>query len=190
MAVSQGFNPEGGTQNFNFSIRESHSSLHQYLRITKSIKRPKTGYFLRAESFYNVATEIERLDNEPAPGPRVIDSYGGVSLHEQSHGESFFALMQNRFGSNGLYILDEPEAALSPNRQMAMITLLHQLANKGCQFIIATHSPILLSYPNAVIYEIRDNGLVEVEYEDTDTFAVTRHFLNKYQTMLEILLEE
>ena len=190
LAVSQGFNPEGGTKNFNFSTRSSHSNLSHYLRIAKAIKRPKTGYFLRAESFYNVATEIERLDDEPSFGPPLIDSYGGVSLHEQSHGESFFALMQHRFGENGLYILDEPEAALSPNRQMAMITILHQLVKQGCQFIIATHSPILLSYPNAAIYEIREAGLVEVDYEETDTYSVTKHYLNNHQAMLDILLEE
>ncbi|HIF73612.1 MAG TPA: ATP-binding cassette domain-containing protein [Porticoccaceae bacterium] len=194
LAVSQGFNPEGGTKNFNFSTRISHSNLSNCIRVAKSLKRPKTGYFLRAESFHNVATEIERLDSErPIPGvnsPPIINSYGGVSLHEQSHGESFFALMQNRFGKEGLYILDEPEAALSPTRQMAMITLLHQLVGQECQLIIATHSPILLSYPNATIYEIRDNGLEEVDYEDTDTFSVNKDFLNNYETMLEILLEE
>jgi len=190
LAVSQGFNPEGGTKNFNFSTRSSHSNLGDYIRVQKSIKKPKTGFFLRAESFYNVATEIEKLDNDSSFGPSIINSYGGISLHEQSHGESFFALMQNRFGRDGLYILDEPEAALSPNRQMSMITLLHQLVGKGCQFIIATHSPILLSYPNSIIYEMRTNGLDQVDYEDTDTYSVTKHFLNKYESMLEILLEE
>ncbi|WP_163833788.1 AAA family ATPase [Spartinivicinus ruber] len=189
LAVSQGFNPEGGTKNFNFSTHASHSDLHQYLRVVKAIKKPKTGFFLRAESFYNVATEIERLDNGPGGGP-IIDSYGGISLHEQSHGESFFALMKNRFGKQGLYILDEPEAALSPSRQMAMISLLHQLVGQQCQFIIATHSPILLAYPNATIYEIRGDKLTQVDYEDTDTYAVTKQFLNKYESMLEILLEE
>jgi predicted ATPase len=182
LAVSLGFNAEGGSLNFNFSTRTSHSVLHQYLRVAKGIKRPKTGYFLRAESFFNVATEIDHLG--------VIDSYGGVSLHEQSHGESFFALMTNRFGAHGLYILDEPEAALSPSRQMAMISIIHQLVNNGSQLIIATHSPIILSYPNSKILEIRENGLEEDEYEDTDTFAVTKQYLNKYRSMLEILLEE
>ncbi len=194
IAVSQGFNPEGGTKNFNFSSRNSHSILNEYIRIQKSIKRPKTGFFLRAESFYNMATEIENLDNEEAANslnlPRVINSYGNVSLHEQSHGESFFALMKNRFGKEGLYILDEPEAALSPNRQMAMITLLHQLVSKGCQFIIATHSPILLSYPNSIRYEISENGLIEVAYEETETFLVSKNFLNKHETMLKYLLED
>jgi predicted ATPase len=190
VAVSLGFNPEGGSKNFSFNTRASHSALHQYLRIAKGIKKPRTGFFLRAESFFNVATEIERLDEEPSFGPPIIDSYGGISLHEQSHGESFFALMKNRFGANGLYILDEPEAALSPNRQMAMISLIHELASKGSQFIIATHSPIILSYPHSTIYEIRENGPEVVDYEDTDTFAVTKQYLNHYRSMLGILLED
>lgn len=190
LAVSLGFNAEGGSKNFGFNTRASHSVLHQYLRVSKGIRRPKTDFFLRAESFFNVATEIEHLDEVPSFGPPIINSYGGVSLHEQSHGESFFALMKNRFGANGLYILDEPEAALSPSRQMAMISLIHQLVKRGSQFIIATHSPIILSYPNSMILEIRENGLEEVEYEDTDTFAVTKQYLNKYRSMLEILLEE
>ncbi len=190
IAVSLGFNPEGGTTNFGFNTRESHSDLYQYLRIAKGIKRPKTGFFLRAESFFNVATEIEQLDEDPWGGPPIIDSYGGISLHEQSHGESFFSLMRNRFGSKGLYILDEPEAALSPNKQMAMITLMNDLIKKGSQFIISTHSPILLSYPKSTIYEIRDKGLERVDYEDTDTFAITKQYLNNYQSMLKILLED
>jgi len=189
LAISQGYNPEGGTKNFNFSTRNSHSNLNEFIQVVKSIKKPKTGFFLRAESFYNVATEIEKLNEEPG-GPPIINSYGGKSLHEQSHGESFFSLMQHRFGEEGLYVLDEPEAALSPSRQMAMIRLLHQLVSKGCQFIIATHSPILLSYPNSTIYEIRDNGLQKVNYEDTETYSVTKLFIKKYKSMLNLLMEE
>lgn len=191
IAVSLGFNPEGGSKNFNFNTRASHSDLHQYLSIAKGIYRPKTGYFLRAESFFNVATEIEKLDkDEDSFGPPIIASYGGKSLHEQSHGESFFALIKHRFGANGLYILDEPEAALSPNRQMAMISLIHQLVTKGSQFIIATHSPILLSYPMASIFEIRENGLTLTSYEETETYVLSKQFLNHYPSMLKILLEE
>jgi len=187
LAITQGFNPEGGTVNFTFSTRPSHSKLHEYLRVAKSYKKPQTGFFLRAESFFNVATEIENLDSE-GPGNKIINSYGGKSLHEQSHGEAFFSLLQHRFGSNGLYILDEPEAALSPHRQMAMLTLIHDLIKKGSQFIIATHSPILLSYPNATIYEIQEKGLKEVSYEETDTFKISKRFLNNYEGMLKILL--
>ncbi len=190
LAITQGFNPEGGTVNFTFSTRPSHSDLHQYLRVAKSHKRPKTGFFLRAESFYNVATAIEELDNDPLGGSKIINSYGKKSLHEQSHGESFFSLMKYRFGDEGLYILDEPEAALSPNRQMAMLSLIHDLIKRGSQFIIATHSPILLSYPSSTIYEIGEKGLREISYEESETFRVTKRFLNDYQQMLDILLNK
>lgn len=186
-AITQGFNPEGGTVNFTFSTRPSHSILHEYLRVAKTHKRAETGFFLRAESFYNVATEIENLDSQPG-GNKIMNSYGGKSLHEQSHGEAFFALMQNRFGPNGLYILDEPESALSPNRQMSMLTLIHELVKQGAQFIIATHSPILLSYPSAMIYEIKEEGLVKTSYEDTETFKISKRFLNDHEGILEILL--
>ncbi len=180
IAITQGFNPEGGTVNFTFSTRPSHSKLHEYLRIAKTGKRAENGFFLRAESFFNVATEIEELG--------VENSYGGKSLHELSHGESFLALMQNRFGANGLYILDEPEAALSPQRQMSVLTLMHELIKQGSQFIISTHSPILLSYPSSRIYEIREQGLVETDFEETETYKISRRFLNDYERMLEVLL--
>ena len=181
IAISQGFNAEGGTTNFNFSTRSSHSELHNYLRIAKSSKKPRTGFFLRAESFFNVATEIENLG--------VANFYGEKPLHEQSHGEAFLALMTHRFGDQGLYILDEPEAALSPNRQMSILTLIHDLVKQGSQFIISTHSPILLAYPSSTIYEIGNDGLQETHYEKTETFKVSQRFLNHYQGMLEILLE-
>ena len=119
LAVAVGFNPEGGTINFNFSTQDSHSELYQYLKIVRGGKRPRTGFFLRAESFYNVATEVDRL--EETPGPSLLASYGGVSLHHQSHGESFMALVENRFGGQGLYILDEPEAALSTDEADAAV---------------------------------------------------------------------
>jgi predicted ATPase len=188
VAVAAGFNAEGGTKNFRFQTRGSHSSLHEYLRLIKSARRARDGFFLRAESFFNVATEIERLDDEPSFGPPVIDSYGGRSLHEQSHGESFFALMNNRFGGQGFYVLDEPEAALSPTRQLAMISRMHQLVHDRSQFIIATHSPILMAYPNAWIYQITARGLERVALEDTEHFAVAKRFLNDPKTQLDILL--
>lgn len=146
LAVSLGFNAEGGSKNFHFGTRRSHSELHRYLRVAKGVKRPRDGYFLRAESFFNVATEIEHLDDEPGFDPPIIDSYGGRSLHEQSHGESFFALLMDRFHGRGLYILDEPEAALSPQRQLAVLSRLHDLVLDDSQFVIATHSPILMAY--------------------------------------------
>ena len=189
IAVGMGFNAEGGTRNFNFGTRRSHSDLHEYLRIAKGFRKPRDGFFLRAESFFNVATEIENLDAEPAPAPPVIASYGGNSLHEQSHGESFLALITNRFGGKGLYILDEPEAALSPQRQLAVMSLIHDLVLDDSQFIIATHSPILMAYPEAWIYRCGREGIDKVDYEDTEHYQVTRDFLANPQRMLKTLFE-
>jgi predicted ATPase len=188
IAVAWGLNPEGGSHNFRFSTRESHSSLSDCLRLVKGIRRPKDSYFLRAESFFNVATEIERLDQEPG-GPPLIDSYGGNSLHEQSHGESFFTLLMERFSGKGLYLLDEPEAALSPTRQMAMISRMHELVNNQSQFIIATHSPILMAYPNAAILLINEDGIRPIEYTDTEHYSVTKDFLNRFERYLKELLD-
>ncbi len=189
IATACGFNPEGGTINFNFQSRPSHSDLHNYIKVVRGIKRPQDGFFLRAESFYNVATNIEELDSEGIE-PRVIDSYGGRSLHQQSHGESFFAVFINRFGGRGLYILDEPEAALSPTRQMSMLTRLNQLVKKDSQFIIATHSPIIMAYPNAIIYELSTEGFREVKYKETEHYIVMQSFINNPDKMLNILMEE
>jgi len=189
MAVSLGFNAEGGSKNFHFTTRRSHSELHEYLRIAKGIKRPRDGFFLRAESFFNVATEIEHLDSEPSFGPPAISSYGGRSLHEQSHGESFMALMTKRFGGQGLYIFDEPEAALSPQRQLAVLSRMHDLVLDQSQFIIATHSPILMAYPDACIYQCSSEGVSQIAYEDTEHFQVTRNFLADPERMLRILFE-
>lgn len=190
IAVAMGFNPEGGTRNFHFSTRASHSELSHYLRIAKGVKPPRTGFFFRAESFFNLASEIERLDAEPAASPPVINSYGGHSLHEQSHGESFLSLMMNRFGSQGLYLLDEPEAALSPARQLAMLARMHDLIRDDSQFIIATHSPILLGYPDALIYQFDGAALSSVNYRDTDHYQITRSFLNHPERMLQELMKE
>lgn len=190
IAAAWGFNPEGGTKNFGFKTWSSHSALHEFLRLVKGVQRPKDGFFLRAESFYNVATTIEKLDQEPSFGRRIIDSYGGVSLHEQSHGESFMALMMNRFRGNSLFMLDEPEAALSPSRQMSMIARMHDLAQDNSQFIIATHSPIIMAYPNAHIYVLQEQGIERVAYEDTEHFQITKTWVNDYQKMLETLMED
>ena len=188
--MASGFNPEGGSRNFNFSTRASHSTLHEVLNLSRGIKRPRDGFFLRAESFFNVATEIERLDAEPSDAPPIINSYGGHSLHEQSHGESFFTLITKRFGGNGLYLLDEPEAALSPSRQLALLSRLHQLVKLNSQFIIATHSPILMAYPDATIYSLESDSIRKVEYTETEHYAVTRQFLNNHSSMLADLLKE
>lgn len=181
IAVNSGFNAEGGTKNFNFSSMETHSDLYKYITVVKSVKRPKDGFFLRAESFYNVATEIERLD--------AIDSYGGTSLHKMSHGESFITLMTSRFGGNGLYILDEPEAALSPLKQMSMLTVINELVKQNSQFIIATHSPILMAYPDADIFVIDENGIMKTPYKKTDNYVITRKFLENPEKMIHYLFE-
>lgn len=188
IATAWGFNPEGGTKNFNFSTRSSHSNLHQYFRLAKSYKKAKDGFFLRAESFYNVASNIDQLDEEPGFGPPIKNSYGRKSLHHQSHGESFFSLMTHRFGGNGLYILDEPEAALSPTRQMAMLARIHQLVEQESQFIIATHSPIILAFPNCRIYELREGNFHDCNYEETEHYSVYKEFLNNYQCLLKDIL--
>jgi predicted ATPase len=189
LAVAWGFNPEGGTKNFRFGTRASHSVLHEYLRMVKGVSRPRDGFFLRAESLFNLATEIEHLDEEPSFGPPIINSYGHRSLHEQSHGESFFAVMMHRFGGHGFYVLDEPEAALSPSRQLAMISRLHQLAQLSSQFVIATHSPILMAYPNSWIYQISAHGLERVSLEDTEHYIVAKRFLNDPKAQLARLLD-
>lgn len=183
ISIAYGFNPEGGSKNFNFGTKETHSSLYEYLRIIKGVSKPKDGFFLRAESFYNVATNIDEL------GPELLDSYGGKSLHDQSHGESFMSLVLNRFRGRGLYILDEPEAALSPTRQLALISRIHQLVQDDSQLIIATHSPIILAYPNAVIYDV-DNGYKEIKYTETDHYRISKEFLNNTSKILDILLKE
>jgi predicted ATPase len=190
IAVICGFNPEGGTRNFRFATRESHSPLYAYLTAVRGVRRPKDGFFLRAESLYNVATNIEELDKGPSFGPPVIASYGGVSLHEQSHGESFLAIFLERFRGQGLYFLDEPEAALSPTRQMALIARMHDLVRNGSQFIIATHSPILMAYPNAEIVMMTDDGPKTVPYAETEHYRVTRDFLMNREKMLRILMDD
>jgi predicted ATPase len=189
LAVAWGFNAEGGSKNFGFSTVKAHSGLHQHLRLVKGPKRAKDGFFLRAESYFNVATAIDNLDADPSISPKIIGAYGGKSLHQQSHGESFFALLENRFRGQGLYILDEPEAALSPSRQMSMLVRMHDLIALNSQFVVATHSPILMAYPDAWIYEISSNGLNRVDYEDTEHFKLTKSFLNRHQDMLEQLLQ-
>ena len=187
LAVAAGFNAEGGSRNFNFQTRASHSELHRYLRLSRSHKRPRTGFFLRAESYFNVATEVDRMEHEQ---PGLLPAYGGKSLHEQSHGESFIALLKNRFSGNGLYFLDEPEAALSPTRQMAALVRIHDLVRAGSQFVIATHSPILMAYPDAMILGVGPQGLASIAYTETEHHLITKRFLNDTPGMLRQLLSE
>ena len=183
IAMASGLNPEGGTQNFSFSTFDDYSNLYKYLRISK-FGIPKTKFFLRAESFYNVATNI---DENRHNGPLNL-SYGG-SLHECSHGESFIQLIQNRFTDHGLYILDEPEAALSPSRQMALLCLIDDLVKEGSQFIIATHSPILIAYNKGKILNLNDD-FKEIRLEDTDIYNTYKEFLNNPYGMQKILFNE
>lgn len=190
IAVACGFNAEGGTRNFSFSTRETHSELGAYLTPARR-RYPKDGFFLRAESFYNVATNIDQMDeDEESFGPRLIDSYGGVSLHHQSHGESFLALVQNRFGGEGLYLLDEPEAALSPSRLLTLMAEMDRLVKRDSQFIIATHSPILMAFPNARLYQLGEEGIRPVAYRETEHYQLTRRFLNDPERMLYYLLKD
>jgi predicted ATPase len=175
------YNPEGGSKHAHFATRETQSELYQHLRIVKGIKPPKDGFFLRAEAFYNLASYIDDLD--------YAEGYGGKSLHAQSHGESFLSLLQHRFHGNGLYLLDEPEAALSPARQLSALAIIHQLVKNASQFIIATHSPIIMAYPNSKIYLFSEAEIREVRYEETDHYQITRDFLSHYRSMLDVLLE-
>lgn len=186
IALALNLNPEGGSQNFVFKTKDTHSNLSNYLTICTSGKLPKAKYFLRAESFYNVASEIQRLVEED-DYMGLYDAYGG-NLHECSHGESFLKLIKNRFRDNGLYILDEPEAALSPTRQMSLLCMIDDLSKKGSQFIISTHSPILLSYSNADIYNLNDK-FSKIEYKDTEIYRTYKMFLDDPDRMLKYLLE-
>lgn len=182
IAVALGFNPEGGTKQSQFATNRTHSELHRYLRLVRSFKKPGDEYFLRAESFYNLATFMEETG--------YLRGYGGKSLHQQSHGESFMATLLHKLTGSGLYLMDEPEAALSPSRQMAALSAIHNLVEQESQFIIATHSPILLAYPRACIYQLDEDGIKKIEYEQTEHYSITRQFLNGYQQLLEILMEK
>ena len=182
IAVAIGLNPEGGSQNFNFYTNQTHSELYKYITLSKS-KKPRTKYFLRAESFYNVASEVEKIAQ--SSGDDMYNSYGG-NLHECSHGESFIKLIQNRFYDNGIYILDEPEAALSPQRQLSLLCLIDDLVKNGSQFIIATHSPILISYRNGEILNL-DNNFQKLSYKDTDIYKTYKMYLDNPDGMQEKL---
>lgn len=181
IAVAHGFNPEGGTKNYVFSTYDSHSELCDAIRIAKGYRKEKWGYFLRAESFYNVATQEEKYADIAHPS---------MQYHKKSHGESFLDLAQDNIKSNVLYLLDEPEAALSPQRQLTLLTQIYKCANDGAQFIIATHSPILLGIPNAQIFCF-DNGKIHTcTYEETDSYKITEMFINNRKSLLQKLLDE
>ena len=172
IAVAAGLNAEGGGRNFRFATQETHSSLHLHLTLSK-LGVPATDFFLRAESFYNVASRLDAM------GDGALGSYGGTSLHARSHGESFLALVVNRFGPDGLYLLDEPEAALSPQGQLTLLRRMHDLVEDGSQFIVATHSPILVAFPGATILALDDGGVAQVAYDDVDHVQLYRSFLDQ-----------
>jgi predicted ATPase len=181
IAVLLRFNLEGGSKNVNFATRhDANSALCDHLRITRGVRRERSGFFLRSETFFNVATYLEEIG--------ALESYGGRSLHEQSHGESLLALAQNRFHPHGLYLLDEPEVPLSAGRQLALLKIVHDLVERGnSQFIIATHSPILLAYPDATIYCFGPYAIRRVSYEETDAYRLTRDFLLSRERYLKLL---
>ena len=181
IALALGFSPEGGTRNVRLHTVDSVSPLHEALRLARGTPQPTDGYFLRAESFFNLATYMDEVG--------LVDGYGG-SLHARSHGEAFMAVLLHKLRGNGLYLFDEPEAALSPNRQLAALRAIHDLVEAGSQFIIATHSPILLAYPHARIVLFDATGVSEVAYEDTEHYAVTHDFLNHHAHRVQRLLAD
>lgn len=185
IAVAMGLNAEGGNRNTQFATKASHSVLSDYLKTVKGYKKPKDSYFLRAESFYNLASYMEEDGRD-----MYLGSYGGTSLHQQSHGESFMATLLNKFRGHGLYLMDEPEAALSPSRQLAALAAIDKLVQAKSQFIIATHSPILLAYPNAKIYQFSAQGITPIAYQDTEHYQVTKAFLNQPEKMLSMLFSD
>lgn len=185
IATSMRFNPEGGTVNFRFSTEDTHSELYKYIRLTKGANAPKKGFFFRAESFYNVATYLDSLFE----GEEMPDCYGGKPIHNQSHGESFMAVMANRFSEKGIYIMDEPEAALSPARQMELMCHIKRLTDDRAQFIISTHSPILMTFPGAQVMELSEKGIERVNYYETEHFQITKRFLECPERMFKYLFE-
>jgi len=188
IAVKAGFSAEGGWKRRATEEITASSRLDTHLRLARG-GYPGDGWFLRAESFYNVATELELLDKEPFCG-HGFAAYGGKELHAQSHGEAFLALLNHRLSGDGLYFFDEPEAALSPQRQLAVLALLHRLVRHRSQLVIATHSPILLAYPHARIFEFSERGIHPIRYEETEHFRVTRDFLAQPERMIDLLLRE
>ncbi len=192
-AIAQhiGFGPEGGSKNIHFKTSDektylASSALSKQLRLSWR-QKPKNGYFFRAESFFNIANHIDLIARDD---PSIYSAYGGKSLHEQSHGESFLTFFQHRIETDGFFILDEPEAALSPQRQLTLLSIIHEVCKHPfSQFLIATHSPLLLAYPEATIYSCDSSKLTAILYEETVHYQITRHFLNNPQAYLKHLLE-
>ena len=194
IAAHYGFGREGGNRSFRNDSTESNRSVDPLVKALRLSfdRRTGEGFFLRAESFFNVASHIDELDKEPSSGPPLIKSYGGRSLHTRSHGETFFTLLDLKFRRNGLFLLDEPEAALSPQRQLSLLILIHDVLKdfKNAQFVISTHSPILLAFPKAQILSFDGATIREIAYEDSEPFQVVHSFLNRRKEFLEQLFAE
>ena len=183
IAIIMNFNPEGGSLNFSFSTTESHSNLYNYFNPIRGVNRNKDGFFLRAESFYNAISYMYTINQDHF----MERYYGGKKLHEVSHGEGFLNLLIHRCWGNGFYIFDEPEAALSPFSQLEMLVRIHQLVKNDSQFVISTHSPILMAYPGATIYQLTRDGIQQIEYEKTDHYMLMQNFLNNTSLYLKKL---
>ena len=187
MAVRLNFDESGGDANANFEVRPLDGGLHDAIRIQSSLyRRPGDRFFLRAETVFNYASHIDR---EAIEDRKFIQRYGYKSLHARSHGEMFLAIVQNRMKAESFFIMDEPEAALSPTRQIATLKEIDWLVRAGCQFVIATHSPILMAYPDSIIYELSGDGIRQIEYEETEHYTLTRSFLEHPKAFLKRLLE-
>lgn len=192
IAVACGFNPEGGNIHYRFSTFDEGAGLGMALRVSRGYRRPPFGYFFRAESFFNVASQAEVYRNSglaPVAKEDYYSRYGGRALHEQSHGESFLSWFQS-CNEQGLYLMDEPEAALSPQRQLALLIQMVRMARKGAQFIVASHSPILLGAPEAAIFLFDEQGITPCSYEETSSYQLTRLFLDDRDRLIQQLLEE
>ena len=191
IAAAVEVNPEGGSRNIWYNTRVTSSTLFRHLKLIRTNQRELDAYFLRAECMYNVATVLEELDKEGGAGGSILNSYGGVSLHDQSHGESFFAVLQYRLKQNGFYVFDEPEAALSPDRQFYLLRQMHLLAyTRNCQIVIATHSPILMACPGATLYQIHGDTITQTTYKETSAFQTMRSFLSDTDTAIEMIQTE
>lgn len=181
ISIALGFNPEGGSRDFLFSTKDSHSELYRLITTIRAA-HPKDGFFLRAESFYNTASYLDETS--------TLMRYGNVSFHKQSHGEGFLSLIENRFLGNGIYLMDEPESALSPSRQMSLLVDIDNLVKSNSQLIIATHSPILMSYPDSEVIYLTPDRIEKVNYKETENYKITKQFINNPEQMLKYLLED
>jgi len=194
IAAHYGFGPEGGNRNFQNDSTQSNHSIDPLVRALRLSfdSRTGAGYFLRAESLFNTVSHMDALDAEPGHSPPISAFYGGQSLHTRSHGEAFFTLLDLKFRRNGLFLLDEPEAALSPQRQLGFLVLMHDVLKKykDAQFIISTHSPVLLGYPKAEILSFDDGQIHRIEYDETIPAQIVRRFVNDREGFLDELLNE